>query len=347
MALLLHAENLYKTYPQHSLSAVNGISLHLAKGEVLALTGESGSGKTTLLRLLAGLEDLDSGGIRLRGKPVTGPSQNLVPGHPDIRLVHQHFKLFPNISVAENIRYALRKYDTAYREQRLTQMLHLGRLERVKHQIPKTLSDGEQQRTALATALADEPLLLLMDEPFSNLDVVLKGHIKEEVMDFVRSSRTSVIFVTHDPQDALSLADRIILLREGKIIQDGSPSKLYGQPASPYVARFFGAVTLIKTKEILRAVSASLSPTSSFLALLHTLDPNQLVGIRPEDVIVQARQGELTGKVTGLTYYGAYEEAIIQVSRTVTVRARIPAGSVPKGEAVNLTIHPGKVIVFK
>jgi iron(III) transport system ATP-binding protein len=230
---LLAVEGVSKTYPGAGAAVLHDVSLRLGAGELLALTGESGSGKTTLLRLVAGLEEPDGGTILLRNRRVEGPGSKLIAGHPDIRVVFQDFRLFPNVSVAENIRHALRQYDAAYRDRRLREMLVLAKLEGVKDRLPRMLSGGEQQRAALARALADEPALLLMDEPFSNLDTALRHDLRREIRDVLAGSGSGVILVTHEPADALSMADRVVLLRAGRVLQSGSPATSTTAPIPP------------------------------------------------------------------------------------------------------------------
>mgnify|MGYP002778362132 FL=1 len=246
---LLSVRRLSKTYPGQNRPAVEDVSFSLRKGEVFGLVGESGSGKSTLLRLLAGLDDPDGGLVRISGKPMAGPKDRLVPGHPDVRLVHQDFRLLPNVRVEENITYALRGYDAAYREARLNAVLQLCDLQVLRHQMPRQLSGGEAQRVALACALADEPALLLLDEPFSNLDPLRRIRLKRDLAGIVRRSGTTAVFVTHDTADALSLSDKVGVLHQGRLLQTAPPHEIYNRPATVYVAAFFGHanVTLVSS----------------------------------------------------------------------------------------------------
>ncbi len=182
MKPLLQVNYVSKTYPGRASAAVYNLSLQVRQGELLAIVGASGSGKTTLLKLIAGLEETDEGGIFLHEQKVTGPSGQLIPGHPKIKMVFQDNKLFPNITVYDNIQHSLRMYHTSYQQQRITQVLELAKLTHLQHKYPRELSGGEAQRATLARALADEPELLLLDEPFSHLDIPLKRQIKNWII---------------------------------------------------------------------------------------------------------------------------------------------------------------------
>ncbi|MBD0255272.1 MAG: ABC transporter ATP-binding protein [Cytophagales bacterium] len=334
---LLAVAAVSKTYPGAGAAVLHEVSLQLGAGELLALTGESGSGKTTLLRLVAGLEEPDGGTILLNGRRVEGPARKLIAGHPDIRVVFQDFRLFPNVSVAENIRHALRQYDAAYRDRRLREMLALGRLEGVKDRLPRQLSGGEQQRAALARALADEPALLLMDEPFSNLDTALRHDLRREIRHMLSGSGCGVILVTHEPADALSMADRVVLLRAGRVQQSGSPRDLYHSPRTAYAARFFGPVNLLPVSDLLPllAPSAAAQPLAAQLAAF----TGQTLCLRPEHLrAVPPAEAHLGGTVRAVTFYGAYEEAQVQAAEGFSLLAHGPVGHWQPGEQVWLRL---------
>ncbi len=318
-------------YPGGDAPVLSGVSLSLRSGELLALTGESGSGKTTLLRIIAGLEEPDAGTIRLNGQPVKGPSDKLIAGHPDIRVVFQDFRLFPNISVADNIRHALRQYDTAYRDRRLQEMLALAKLDRLKDRLPRMLSGGEQQRAALARALADEPALLLMDEPFSNLDTSLRRDLRQEILEILSGSGSGVILVTHEPDDALSMSDRVVLLRAGQVLQSGSPRDLYNHPNSAYAARFFGPANLLLVADLLRLLSrhpAAKKPA----AQLNNLS-GQTICIRPEHLLpAMPADAHLEGTIEGVRFFGAYEEARVTLNNSHNLTVTAPPGTWQPGE---------------
>ncbi len=335
---LLAVERVSKTYPGGGSAALHDVSLHLAPGELLALTGESGSGKTTLLRLVAGLEEPDAGTVFLNGRRVEGPAGKLIAGHPDIRVVFQDFRLFPNVSVAENLRHALRQYDAAYRDRRLREMLALAKLESLKDRLPRQLSGGEQQRAALARALADEPALLLMDEPFSNLDPALRRDLRGEIGAMLAGSGCGVILVTHEPADALSMAGRVVLLRAGRVLQSGSPRDLYRRPETAYAARFFGPANLVPTGDLLPLLEGS----AAGRLLATQLSP--LVGrtlcLRPEHLLPSpAADAHLGGTVQAVSFYGAYEEATVALKAGLSLRVHVPVGHWQPGQPAWLRLR--------
>lgn len=230
--------------------AVNGLSFTLQKKEVVSMLGENGSGKSTLLKLLAGLMDVDAGRITLNAQRVTGPSENLVAGHARIKLIHQNYNLFPNISLRENIQYALRFQPKEYREKRLAELLELCHLEEVKEKLPRQASGGEQQRTAIATALATDTDILLLDEPFSNLDVFNKNELKKHIRKIADKGNVGVLFVTHDALDAMSVSDRISIIKKGKIIQTAKAAQLYNFPVNAYAANISGYCNIFDGKKL-------------------------------------------------------------------------------------------------
>lgn len=335
---LLEVNHVSKTYPAASGAALHEVSLSLEPGELLALTGESGSGKTTLLKIIAGLEEPDTGAIRLNGQPVEGPSQRLVPGHPDIRVVFQDFRLLPNVSVLENIKYALRQYEVAYRERRLAEMLEMAKLDPVKDRLPRMLSGGEQQRAALAKALADEPALLLMDEPFSNLDSMLRRQLRQEIREMLQQSRCGVILVTHEPADALSMADRIMLLQAGGIVQTASPRDIYTYPANAYAAQFFGAANILPISHLLNCLQET--TTGRKLAQRLQKHKTQVVCIRPEHIrLAAADSATLRGAVRAVRFLGSWEEVDVQLSGDQTLTLMAQPGLVKRGNPVGLQLE--------
>ena len=212
---MLNATHLSKSFDNDVL-AVRNVSFTLGPGRIMGLVGASGSGKSTLLNMLAGLADVDSGEVRLHGERVLGPGEVLVAGHPQIRLVHQEYQLMPNVSIRENILYAVRFFEKAYQQARVDELLKRCRLTDVQHRLPRQVSGGEKQRTAIARAVADTPAVLLLDEPFSHLDLPNRLIVRDLLFDLIRHESTACLFVTHDATDALSIADTLGILRNGQ-----------------------------------------------------------------------------------------------------------------------------------
>ena len=230
---LLRVANLTKSYETRDV--LHNVSLDLQTGEVLAIVGESGAGKSTILHLLAGLSEPDSGQIFLDGADVTDSVRQLIPGHPAAKLVAQDYRLFPNVSLRANIAYALRGYSREYQLFRVNQLLELTDLLPVADRLPRQVSGGEQQRAAIARALAERPRLLLLDEPFSHLDALHKQTLRQNILALVRTEGLGCVLVTHDLLDALTSADTIGVLRRGQLLQLASPGELLRTPADAYV----------------------------------------------------------------------------------------------------------------
>jgi spermidine/putrescine transport system ATP-binding protein len=224
-------------------AAVDDLSLEIAAGEFLTLLGASGSGKTTTLRMIAGFEPPTAGEIFMAGTPIAA----LPPFKRDINTVFQHYALFPHMSVRENIGYGLRMQGVpaAEREERVTRALEMVKLEELGRRAPRQLSGGQQQRVALARALVNRPRVLLLDEPLGALDLKLRKEMQLELKHLQTHLGITFIYVTHDQEEALTMSDRIVLMRQGRIAQIGTPRELYDRPASRYVADFIGETNLL------------------------------------------------------------------------------------------------------
>jgi len=228
--------------------ALRGATLEVREEEILCLLGPSGCGKTTILRLVAGLETPRRGTIRVGDRVVSGDGVFVAPEKRDVGLLFQDYALFPHLTVAGNIAFGLRGRPAEAQERRIEELLQLTRLADRRSAYPHMLSGGEQQRVALARALAPGPRVLLLDEPFSNLDTQLRGSVRDETLHVLKDVGAAVVLVTHDPEEALFMADRIALMRAGRIVQVGEPTDLYFHPADAFVAEFFGEANRLPSR---------------------------------------------------------------------------------------------------
>ena len=240
---VLQLENITQQFPRAATPAVNHLSLTLHSGELLALLGSSGCGKTTLLRLIAGFDRPQTGTIALAGQVIADDQRSLPPEKRDIGMVFQDYALFPHLTVANNVAFGLRQTQrsrpSAQRIQQLVrESLDLVGLAGLQQRYPHELSGGQQQRIALARALAPQPAIVLLDEPLSNLDVQVRLRLRQEVREILKTTETSGIFVTHDQEEALSIADRVAVMHQGQLEQCNTPEIIYQQPATRFVAEF-------------------------------------------------------------------------------------------------------------
>lgn len=240
---MLTIDSLSKSFDKGKNYALEDVSFSLKSGHVCAIVGESGSGKTTLVRLIAGLERPDHGTIVMNGIEIASLGKFVQPEKRKIGLVFQEYALFPHLTVLDNVLYGISKLKD--KKKRAQEVLDLVGLEAMAKRYPHQLSGGQQQRVALARALAPEPSLLILDEPFSNLDTMLRTQLRDEVFDIIRKTGVTVLFVTHDTQDALSVADEILILQNGKVVQKDVAANLYVKPNTLYVASLFGSTVQI------------------------------------------------------------------------------------------------------
>ncbi len=240
MAALLSLENIHLAYdtPQGLREVVHGFSLSLDRGHIGSLLGASGCGKSTVLRAIAGFEPVRQGQIALDKVVISSPSHHLAPEARRVGMMFQDYALFPHLNVAQNVGFGLRRQEKARRNARVAEMLDMVGLAHAGDSYPHELSGGQQQRVALARALAPAPELLLLDEPFSNLDVDTREHLAFEVRDILRSSGHTAILVTHNQAEAFAIADRIGVMSAGRILQWDSPYNLHHHPSDLFVAEF-------------------------------------------------------------------------------------------------------------
>lgn len=270
---------------------INGVSLQLQPGKILAIIGKSGSGKTTLLKCIYGLEDLHQGSIFLDKKEVLGPAYHLIPGHEDMRLVSQDFYVLDNHTVEENIKDKLSGYTDEYKQKRSNKILHLLDLTNLKSLKAKTLSSGQKQRVAIARSIAELPKLLLLDEPFSNLDLPLRDKIFTYIREQIKKQNGSVILVTHQPEEALRYADETAVMENGKITQHDNTFKLYYHSKNKNIASLMGRFFMINEQDLI-------NPKSNSTQKQLYIRPNQL------QIVTQKKEAHLMATITNVFFNG-------------------------------------------
>jgi iron(III) transport system ATP-binding protein len=323
--------------------AVDGVDLEVPRGSLTALLGPSGCGKTTVLRMIAGLLAPDAGEIVIDGEPVADHRTFVPPEKRPVGLVFQDYALFPHLSVARNVAYGLGHLPRRDRKARVHEVLDLVGLADLGRRLPTALSGGQQQRVALARALAPCPELVLLDEPFSNLDAALRSSVREEVRSILRAADATAVFVTHDQEEALSLADRVAVMDAGRIHQIDEPQTLYTRPATRFVAGFVGEA------DVLTAHRVDAFLVDSPLGRLPTADPvgtpTVAAVIRPESLQVTAdARGDAT--VTGIEYFGHDQLVHVRLADGTLLRARRgPILDLHRGDRVDVAVL-GPIVTF-
>lgn len=341
-------DNLVKTYPGAQKPSVDHVSFSLPRGEMLALLGPSGCGKTTILRMIAGLIDPTSGTITVDGRDVSS-----VPVYKrNMGMVFQAYALFPHMTVAQNISFGLemRKIGRAEREERVNRALDLVKLTGLGDRKVAQLSGGQQQRAAIARSLVIEPKLLLLDEPLSNLDAKLRDEMRDEIREIQARTGVTAIFVTHDQDEALSMADRLAVMSAGRLEQIGTPRKIFDRPQTEFVASFIGAGTFFEGKVV-----------ETGLAMVEDLQTLRFVGdvpvgsrvklmIRPHRLRM-AEQSDSTNNFKGIVEHIVYRGQLLSLSVRCgekLLQADLPthAGALPqKGDEIALAVSPQDVTV--
>ena len=332
--------------------ALDHLDLTLQPGELIALLGPSGCGKTTTLRLLAGLEDADTGRITVGGRDLTRVSA----AKRDMGMVFQAYSLFPHMTVRQNVAFGLRlrKVSAAQRDKRALEMLDLVGLSVQADRYPHQLSGGQQQRVALARALAIEPQVLLLDEPLSALDAKVRAQLRDEIRRIQLDVGITTLFVTHDQEEALAIADRVGVMREGRLEQLAPPTEVYSRPATSFVAEFVGLSNRLAGE--VRGGEVIVRGCRLPLVERDTPDGQVVALVRPEAVSLasnapepgtEAGSGPLTGTVIAITFLGATSRVTVDLGDT-RVMAQLPtseASALAAGSRVVLAIRPDPVLV--
>jgi iron(III) transport system ATP-binding protein len=324
MKPLLQVKGLSKSFG--ALNVLSSLDLEVAEGEFVSVLGESGGGKSTLLRLIAGFEKPNSGEIWLGETLVSDSTHHIDPAHRGIGIVPQDAALFPHLTVAENIGFGLNKLAENEKRDRINEMLELVGLVEEANKLPREISGGQQQRVALARALAIRPKIVLLDEPFSALDAQLRTRLRDEVKEVLAKVNATVLLVTHDQDEALSIADRVAVLRDGVIVQADTPSEMYNNPEDVRLATFLGEAVVLPAQ----IVGGKARTPVGDLALTGEYSEGQRgqVAVRPENFYLQP---DLNGKasVIGRQYFGHDAMTTVE-SDDFVIRARTAGPLAPE-----------------
>ena len=329
------------------VTALEDISLDIGGGEILALLGPSGCGKSTLLRLVAGLEAIQRGSIAIGGRPVSAaPGLNLPPERRDVGFLFQDYALFPHLSAADNVGFGLQHLAEAERRKRVGEVLERVGVSALAGAYPHTLSGGQQQRIALARALAPSPGMLLLDEPLSGLDARLRHGLADTLLAVLRETRTTAVVVTHDPEEAMYVADRIGVMRDGRLMQFGAPAAVYDHPENSFVANFLSdSNRLTGTVGISGVIDTGWGP----------VDAGDLPSGADAQILIRfegigfAGTGAVRARVLRSRPIGSGALVVLEAADRPgeTLYARVPAGRAPReGDCVAVTLDPAHVFVF-
>ncbi len=313
MMSFIQLANITKFFAGGEKPAVSSLQLNIEKGEIITLLGPSGCGKTTTLRMIAGFENPSNGSIHIDGKEVFSDSHSLPPEKRGIGMVFQDYALFPHMSILKNVMFGLNKWTNREKKKRAKEVLELVGLEDYANRYPTQLSGGQQQRVALARALAPKPHVVLMDEPFSNLDAGLREKMRYDVTNILRKANTTAIMVTHDQKDAFAVSDRVVVMNDGLIQQIAAPKEMYRCPKNCFVAQFVGKTNLLTgTMDTdLKNIHTHIGKVSLPTEWQERLDTVKL-SIRPEGCRL-SDEGAYCGQVERVTYGGEYQELHVRL----------------------------------
>ena len=347
MTIEVELDNVTKRYEEGDGAALRGISLAVQKGELVVVVGPSGCGKSTTLRIVAGLEEADGGVVRIGGKSMAG----VAPQDRDVAMVFQGYALYPTMTVRENMEFPLkmRKVDPAERKKRADEAAELLELGRLMDRLPSELSGGERQRVAMGRAIVRRPRVFLFDEPLSNLDAALRQELRVEIGVLVRELGVTAIYVTHDQVEAMTLADRICIMRKGEIQQVAPPRKIYEEPATSFVATFVGAPKMNVLEGRVEGGTITCGPFVLAAPTGKRLPDRVLVGVRPEDVrlVEPSDDGATKLEVTVAEPLGAETNFVLRAGDS-ELRARAPGFDPrPKGSSIHVSLVRAPLHVFE
>jgi putative spermidine/putrescine transport system ATP-binding protein len=330
--------------PAGASGSLDGMSLDIAPGELIALLGPSGCGKTTALRIVAGFEYADSGEVLVNGKDVS----EVPASKRDMGMVFQSYSLFPNMNALDNVGFGLRMRKTAAakRRSKAAELLDMVGLSAQAGQYPHQLSGGQQQRVALARALAIEPHVLLLDEPLSALDAKVRLQLREQIRTLQQRLGITTIFVTHDQEEALSMADRVGVMSDGKREQVAEPAELYTRPATAFVAEFVGTMNRLPAEVAGPGTVTVLGTSCAAIEGAPTSGPVDVL-VRPEGLTVAPASGG-NGIVSGRTFLGAVTRLAVLLSGDTEVRVDVPSATalaMAPGTSVQVGLPPTPVLV--
>lgn len=319
------------------VTAVSDLDLELDRGELLAMVGPSGCGKSTALRLVAGLERPDSGGIWIDGEQVAGGGAWRPAERRRVGICFQDHALFPHLTVAANVAFGLKGLPARVRAERVSTVLTMVAMDAMAERYPHELSGGEQQRVALARALAPEPALLLLDEPFSNLDRHLREQIRGETVTILRRTGTTAVFVTHDQAEALAIGDRVAVMRAGRVAQTGPPERVFHSPADRFVATFLGDADFLPARVTGEGLVTEAGPVPA---------PPDLPGAADLEVMVRPHEVRLhpdgEAQVVATEFQGGFVLHTVTLPSGATIRSLQPHTTVfPTGTRVRAELTPG------
>lgn len=316
----LSIQGLSKHY-ENNIPALHDFSLEISKGSIWSIVGESGSGKSTLLKIISGLEDQQEGAVFMDGIKIQNPTEKLVPGYHEIQMIHQNNNLYPHSTVEANIARPLLLYDKQYKKERVEAILELLDLQAFRKKLPRQLSGGQQQKVAIGRALSNEPEILLLDEPFTGLDSQQKRKLIEELRKIFVTLHITVILVTHDIDDALTLTDHLCIMKKGKLIQQGLAPKIFASPKNAYVARFFSDLNVLPQQ------------TQAY--------------IRPADIYLREDQKGIKGKVIDSIFLVPYNRlSILLEDSEIIWKMEDKTRHFQIGDTIHLDYDNGKILSF-